>query len=371
MIFHPREKFLILNVAPAGASKAMLGVDDDKNVRLERTDRRFTKFLDKLSTKKLTAVINIHPRLGAVRIIPFRFVRQGTSVPLELTELENFLAQLAQKSNLELRSDVARELGTEELDAILVETKPFAYRSDGSSVSSPLGHRSREIHGFLEMLFTTREGFDQMQEELYAGNPVFMTVHDKSELMSLKKLGKIKFSFLEFSDDGGARLLKYDLENKKGEYMTRRSINWSPSRFMSRLEELWNVDTRTAKRLYAAYLNDELSPKLRAQLEKIWKEEIGALFTALKSAGGRGEIYLKTSVPLPASFPARQKGITLLEFPTEELFDKLGFNLGRKQQEADPLRSFAQLAPFIECYYDNSDPEVTHSLRRRIHWLIS
>jgi hypothetical protein len=113
-----------------------------------------------------------------------------------------------------------------------------------------------------------------------------------------------------------------------------------------------------------------VSPRLKTQTEKIWREEMGELFTALKKAGARGEVYVKSSVPLQASFPAKQKGITLLEFPLGDIFGKLGFSFEGGLSKLSPGEVFAQLSPLIECYYDNSDPQVSHSLRRRIHWLI-
>lgn len=371
-MFGTREKFLILNIEPTGPRAVVLGIGEDKNIRFQKNpdDWKIPKFLRDISKSKLTAVVSLHPALGAVRIVPFRFVRQTQSAPLEHTELENFLAQLSQKAFLEFRADVAEELGIDELDAILVESKPFAYRADGSSVSSPIGHKSKEIHGFLELLFTTRDAFDLMQPTIYSGNPVFMTLHDKSELMSLKKMGMTKISLLEFSEEGGARILKFDLDKRNDEPMSRKSVAWSPSRFMTRLEELWNVDHKTATYIYFRYLKDEISPKLRAQIERIWNKETGILFSALKQAGAKGEVYVKTWMPLPLTLPARQKGITLLEFPFGDIFEKLGFTFEGKLSELAPGEAFAQLSPFVECYYDSSDPQVSHSLRRRIHWLI-
>ncbi|TSC60150.1 MAG: hypothetical protein LiPW15_28 [Parcubacteria group bacterium LiPW_15] len=371
-MFGTREKFLILNIEPAGPRTVVFGVGEDKNIRFQKNldDWNIPKFFKDISRKNMTAVVSLHPALGAVRIVPFKFVRQTQSAPLEHTELENFLAQLSQKAFLEFRADVADELGIDELDAILVESKPFAYRADGSSVSSPIGHKSKEIHGFLELLFTTRDAFDLMQPTIYSGNPVFMTLHDKSELMSLKKMGMEKISLLEFSEEGGARLLKFDLDKKNDMPASRKSVAWSPSRFFTRLEELWNVDRKTAMSIYFLYLKDEVSPKLKAQIEKIWNKETSTLFSALRQAGARGEVYVKTWMPLPLTLPARQKGITLLEFPFGDIFDRLGFTFEGKLSELSPREAFAQLSPFVECYYDSSDPQVSHSLRRRIHWLI-
>lgn len=362
MIFHIRQD---------GSESLLLGVDKNKGLHWERLAEKLHsyKFLDPLQSKNVTAIITLHPSLGAVRVVPFRFVRGSSMAPLEATELENFLAQLVQKIFLELRGEVSEELGVNELDTILVEARPFAYRADGSSVSSPLGHRSREINGFLELLFTTRAAFNVLQPVLYAKNSAFLTVHDKSELMSLKKIGKDKMSLLEFDESGGARLLDYDLKGK--EILRRRLISWSPARFFVRLEELWNIDREMAGMVYREYLTDNLSPKLRVQFEKIWKSEMNELFRALKRAGAKGTVYLKTHLPLPVSFPKRQSGITLMEFPMKEIFSEVGFELDKRLAKLPEREIFAHLAPFLECYYDSSDGQVNHSLRRRIHWLIS
>ncbi|MDO8504818.1 MAG: hypothetical protein Q7S36_03115 [Candidatus Liptonbacteria bacterium] len=372
-LFKLREKFLIFNVEPEGARSVLVGVDADKKLHFDEAQDRFKlpKFFKNLGKHKTVSVVSLHPSLGAVRIVPFRFVRQLQSVPLELTELENFLAQLSQKIFLELRAEVAKELGSEELDSILIEVRPFAYRSDGSSVTSPLGHRSKEIYGFLELLFTTRGAFDLMQPVLYSGTPVFMTMHDKSELMSLKKLGHAKIAFLEFGRDGGARLLKYDLDKNKKELLSRKPIGWSPERFFARIEEIWNVDRAVAEIIYGEYLQNRLSPKLKIHLEKLWKREMAELFSRLKKAGAKGDVYIKTPLALPASFPAKQKGITLKAFPFADLFSRLGFEFDENLSGFPLADAFAHLAPFLECYYDSSDRQVNHSLRRRIHWLIS
>lgn len=370
VIFGNREKFSILNIHPTGAERVLLGVDEDKKLHLEPV-LKLPEFMGRIGRKNETTIINIHPSLGAVRVAPFHFSRDSKNEPLLLAELENFLAKLAQKYFLDLRSEIAHELGVDELDTILVESRSFAYRSDGSAVNSPLGHMTKEIHGFLELLFTTRKAFDLMQPTLYTGAPVFLTLRDKAELISLLKLGKTKLSLVECSDDGGSRLLNYNLSKGSKEVLSRRSVNWSHARFFSRLEELWNVDPEVALSIYRKYLENELSPKLRGDVEKVWKAEIKALFAALKEAGAKGEVYFKSAVRLPFDFPIKQAGITLLEFPFEELLIKLGFGLDEKMASLPRDAAFAQLAPLIECYYDNSDRNVNHSLRRRIHWLIS
>lgn len=371
MWFEPREKFLIFHIRPEETESLLLSVDKDRELHWERLEERLqsSKFLEPLRSKNITSIITLHPSLAAVRVVPFRFIRQTQSAPLEATELENFLAQFVQKVFLGLRGEVSKELGSEELDAILIEARPFAYRADKSSVGSPLGHKSREITGFLELLFTTRQAFDSLQPVLYRGSRAFLTTHDKAELMSLKKLGKNKASFLEFDEDGGARLLDYDPAGK--DVLKRRLIGWSPSRFFVRLEELWNIDRPMAKAVYREYLADNLSAKLRIQLQKIWKSEMNELFRALKKAGAKGPVYLKTHLPLPVSFPERQFGITLLEFPLRDILSEVGFGLDRRLAERPEQEMFTHLAPLIECYYDNSDAQVNHSLRRRIHWLIS
>lgn len=348
----------------------MLGVDSDRGLHHEKFQESIQpyKFLEPLKSKNVTAVITLHPSLGAVRVVPFNFTRQTQMAPLEGTELENFLAQFVQKVFLELRGGVAGELGADELDAILIEARPFAYRADGSSVSSPLGHKGREINGFLELLFTTRKAFNSLQGILYGGRSAFITTHDKAELMSLKKVTKSKVAFLEFDESGGARLLDYDLDGK--EILKRRLINWSPARFFVRLEELWNIDRPMATAVYREYLSDNLSAKLRIQLEKICKAEVRELFRALKKAGAKGNVYLKSHLPLPVSFPERQLGIVLKEFPLSEIFSQVGFELDRHLATRSEREMFTHMAPLIECYYDNSDASVNHSLRRRIHWLI-
>jgi hypothetical protein len=370
-IFFPREKFLISHIRPSGPKSLLLGVDKNKGLHHERLEEMLQsyKFLDPFRSKNITAIITLHPSLGAVRVVPFRFMRGSLMAPLEATELENFLVQLIQKIFLEFRGEVSEELGADELDTILIEARPFAYRADGSSVSSPLGHRSREINGFLELLFTTRAAFSVLQPVLYAKKSAFLTVHDKAELMSLRKTGKGKMSLLEFDEGGGARLLDYDLKGK--EILRRRLINWSPARFFVRLEELWNIDRMTAGLVYGEYLTDNLSAKLRVQLEKIWKFEMNELFRSLKKAGAKGTVYLKTHLPLPVSLPKRQSGISLVEFPIKKIFSEVGFELDKRLAKLSEQEIFAHLAPLLECYYDSSDDQVNHSLRRRIHWLVS
>ncbi len=372
-IFKPTEKFLIFNISPGGGNSVFVGIDVDKRLHFDAKKSRIKlpKFLRKFPQSRTTNIINLHPSIGASRIVPFQFTRQSHDTPLDSVELENFLAQFAQKTFLEFRSNVAEELRIDELDTILIETRPFAYSADGSSIGSPLGHKSKNIHGFLELLFTVRSAFEAMQQVLYSGSPVFMTSSDKSELMSLRKLGARRQVFLECDEGERARLLGYDLGKKDGEMLFRKFIEWSPSNFFIRIEELWGVDRSVAMEIYSGYLKNNFSGRMKAQIEKIFKKEVTNLFSALKKSGARGEIHTKTSLPLPVSFPARQMGITLLEFPFDNLFSRLGFEFDKKLSAMAPNLAFERLAPLIECYYDKSDTDINHSLRRRIHWLIS
>ena len=123
--------------------------------------------------------------------------------------------------------------------------------------------------------------------------------------------------------------------------------------------------------IYDRYLNDNVSERVADQITKIWKPALSSLLGELARIKAGGKVYFKAPIEFPSVIPLKKGRVELNNYPHNEVLSKLGFELGRKFKPKSVQDNFAQLAPLIECYYDKGDERINHTLRRRIHWLIT
>ena len=132
-IFTPREKFLILELTPAGANALFLSVDEEKNLAFEKFARNVNlkKFL-KSPVRSLTqkswegnylfkshrkVIVSADSSIATTIPIPLTLTREHEVVKQEVTlpELENLIAQAMAKIFNQCRSEAARRLAAQNL----------------------------------------------------------------------------------------------------------------------------------------------------------------------------------------------------------------------------------------------------------------
>ncbi len=314
------------------------------------------------------SIVALSPDFSAVRFFNFKYTRPNKDLPIDEIEIENFLAQLTQKMFLEFREEVGEEMEREELDTILLDSRPVAFFVDSSLVHSPVGLRGREVKGVLELIFTDRASFDLIQPIIYSGDKVFLTTKDKSELMAIAHSAG-KSALLDIRSGGKSIYLEYEPDGK--EIFRRQFLDWSLGDFFGKVADFWALSPSATLDIYDRYLNNNVSERVSEQIDKIWKPALNSLLSELVKIKASGRVHFKSPIELPQSLPLKKGRVELKDYPHAEVLSKLGFELGRKFKSESVEENFPQLAPLVECYYDKGDERINHPLRRRIHWLIS
>jgi hypothetical protein len=369
----PKERFSVYEVGGDDLQTSHFYIDEDRkisrayNFPLLNFDLR-KRFEVKKENRQKYSIVTLSPDFSAVRFFNFKYIRPNKDVPIDEVEIENFLAQLTQKMFLEFREEVGEEMGRDELDTILLGSRPVAFFVDSSLVHSPVGLRGREVKGVLELIFTDRASFDVVQPIIYSGDKVFLTTKDKSELMAVAHSAG-KSALLDIRPDGRSIFLEYEPGGK--DILRRQFLVWSLGDFLGKIAETWGLGPFATLDIYDRYLNGAVSSRVAEQILKLWRPALNSLLGELSRIKANGDVYFKAPIELPKDIPFRKGRVELKNYPHEAVLPKLGFELDKRFKPNSVQENFAQLAPLIECYYDKGDERINHPLRRRIHWLIS
>ncbi|MDP2598226.1 MAG: hypothetical protein Q8P49_00160, partial [Candidatus Liptonbacteria bacterium] len=147
----PREKFLLLELAPKGTTGVLLAVDENKKITLEKFWDEFSfKGLEAhpiQSLKKRKLIVSADPALTTTVAVPVELSRRADDAaqPIIIEELETLLAQAIGKIFHTERSAASGRLGRDELDTILVNAKASHFKVDRHSVMNPLGFTGKTI----------------------------------------------------------------------------------------------------------------------------------------------------------------------------------------------------------------------------------
>lgn len=373
MFFRAKEKFLVHEIGGDDSRTSSFFIDEDRKIHRARNfplinfDLR-KRFEVKKENSSNYSIVALSPDFSAVRFFNFKYIRPNKDIPIDEVEIENFLAQLTQKMFLEFREEVGEEMGRDELDTILLGSRPIAFFVDSSLVHSPVGLRGREIKGVLELIFTDRTSFDMIQPIIYSGDKVFLTTQDKSELMAVAHSAG-KSALLDIRPDGRSIYLEYEPGGR--EIFRRQFLDWSLGNFLGKIAETWALGPFATLDIYDRYLNNNVSERVSEQILKMWKPALGSLLGELSRIKASGNVYFKSPIEFPSALPLKKGRVELKNYPHAQVLSKLGFELGNRFKPNSVQDNFTQLAPLIECYYDKGDERINHPLRRRIHWLIS
>lgn len=390
-----KEKFLILELTPAGTNGLFLTVDEDRNIAFEKLVQRgdLKKFLKsparRLSEKtwegkrlwngRRRVIVAAEPTLATTIPIPLELPRERANVRTKITlaELENMIAQGMAKIFNATRSEAAKRLAVNDLNAILVGARAKHFKVDGKARAAPTGVAGKKIALLLELTFTTRGIFEELKPFFSAPEGFFFAEAPQAALQALARIRKLPVNMIK-GDEHGTAL--YILERPKGEYavLYREKLDWAFASFLKAIQEAFAVGDAAAKRLYCRYHQGEMSAHAAWMFRKITEPHLHAFLAMLEKKMVRGETYVDLPQPLPVGLPHKAGRTTLAEHPAEELLAELGFTIDRNApcaRHASEEGKSAVLRPlfyFIEAYFDkDNSADINQKLRRRLHWLAS
>ena len=193
----------------------------------------------------------------------------------------------------------------------------------------------------------------------------FFTEIGRAELHVAHKINSPPVHLLLLGDE---RSYFFSMEKTAvGWLMSRKELCWSMSELPKIICGHWLVSKEAAKNLYRAYLQKNVSPQVETYFKKIFAPTIDSLLKQIQRIKPSGNIYLEAS-EAPLVLLKERRG-AFHEFPLNILLEKSGFGITASGRLSQPPGAFRRLAPFFEFYYDKSDTEINHWLRRRLHWL--
>ena len=157
----------MLDVSPEKIGGLLLSLDDQKNIRKEKSWENLEK---SPSSRRQPFIPNVSrviaacdPELAFKVFIPLSIKREAGAEQLEKTELENLLAQAIGKVFNHHRREASTVLGADELDTILADSNVSGFEVDGHRVMNPIGFRPKEINAVMEMTFAARQTFERVK----------------------------------------------------------------------------------------------------------------------------------------------------------------------------------------------------------------
>lgn len=384
-----KEKFLVLEITPAGTHGIFLSVDDDRNIVFEKTAKhidlkKFFKFSrapvrnvaqqawegEQLFKSRRRVIAAADSTLATTIPIPLDLPRERSNAKSKITtaELENMIAQAMQKIFNGCRGEAARRLGIHELDAVLVGAKTKYFKVDGKAVGSPVGFAPKNVTLLLELTFTRRELFEDLKQFFNAPDDFFFAEAPQAQLFSLSRVRSLPLNLLVPGEDGTSLFV---LERPKDEYavLYREKLNWPAKALIKEIAEALAVGEGTAEHLYHLYRGGEVSDDAARGFKKMLQPALDVLFGEVERANLRGPVYLDLPYPLPFDTPHRHGTAVFEEHPTHEILGKLGFSVDSKALAAGQGLASRALLYFLEAYFDKSNSQINQKLRHRLHWL--
>ncbi len=387
-ILRPREKFLILEIAKTGTNGSYLSVDEDRKIIFEKIvrDLDLKKFLKspvrkvgqkswegkRLWKPRWQVIVAADPSVATTIPIPLELSREHGNIKMKLNiaELENLIAQAMAKIFNGCRSEAAKRLQINDLDAVLVGAKAKHFKIDDKAVTNPAGFPGKKISLLLELTFTTRDIFENLKPYFNSTEDFFFTESPQAQLTSLSRVRKLPLNLLVMKDEGASLFI---LEKAKDEYaiLYREALDWSPKSIFRAITEGLAVNEKTAKEVYGYYHKKGMSQAAERVFNKTLQPALGALLEQIGKASVTGSVYIDAPHPLPLTLPYRHGAAHLEEQPIGEVLAKLGFTADMEGLDGRKNDAYRPLLYFLEAYFDRSNSDINQKLRRRLHWLAS
>jgi len=381
-----REKFLVLEIAPEGTQGWFLSVDDDRNIIFEKTVKdidlkKFFKFTrapmrsltqkswegEQMFKSRRRVIAAADPRLATTIPIPLDLPRDEglRRSKITSTEAENMIAQALQKIFNGCRTEAASRLKIHELDAVLVGAKAARFKVDGKAVASPAGYPGKEISLFLELTFTTRDIFDDLQQFFNSPDEFFFVEAPQAHLVALSRIRKLPLNLIVAKEHGAAL---YVFQHAKGEHpvLYRETIEWAFDAVFKAIREAFSVSDDTARELYKMYRRGGTSADVARAFKKMLEPALAAFFKEIERAKVNGAVYIDTVHDLPFDVPYKHAGASFEAHPIGDVLGKFGFSADLAKRSNADVRAAIY---FLEAYFDKSNSLINEKLRRRVHWL--
>ena len=381
-----KEKFLIVNVAPDGASALSLDFNERRELVFKQVAEKvdFKKFLSSQagsifqkswegksffnSRRKL--VVLADPRLATTIPVPLDFKREApvTDEVVTLGEMEDWLARATAKIFTRCRLEAARRLGTGDVDTVLVGQRIGRTVIDGRVVTDLMGHSGKKVSFVIELTFANRELAEALAPFFNAPGEFFFAEGPQARLAALARVKPLPVSIIAADNSGKSSLFILQEADQGCCVAYREPFSWDASAMVRGIARDLGVSIPSAEEIYEKYLHHEVSDAAKKYLNALVSPVVERFLQTLDKAHLHGPIYLDLPRDLPLQIPHQRRRAVIEEVPIAALFAKFGF-LSDDAEKVSPRIALRYLAPFFEMYFDSHHSEIDELLRRKLHWL--
>jgi hypothetical protein len=387
VLFRPKEKFLILEIAPKGTSGLFLSIDENRALVFEKLEKKINikQFLKSpvknvfqkswegnylfKSHRKIIAAVD--PALATTIPVPLDLKRESQAQKggITMVEFENLFARAMTMIFSQCRSEAARRINAVDIHTILIAAKARDFKVDDCAVQNPIGCSGKRISFLLELIFTKREIFEEFKPLFGAPEEFFFAESPQVRLVSIARVRRFPLTLIIAGDEAPSSL--FVLAKAKGghEVLYREKFAWSFSSVFAAIQDNFHVSGVVARELYAAYCARAMSAPAAKVFKKTIQPALISFFDEIKKSKVGGSVYVDAPYDMPFELPLHAAGVSIENVPASEILSEVDFLPGTQEFAERPSVLFRYLAPFFEAYFDKNNSEINQKLRRRLHWL--
>jgi hypothetical protein len=370
-IFGKEETFFLLTIKPDKLAGILIGVDQDKFIRpiYAWPAARFSDLSGRLSPAQTSkhVIVAADSMLAHTSILPVRILRENAALPIQAVEIENILAQEVGKVFSRCRAHASEDLGVDDLDIILANSRVGEFKVDGHRVLNPIGVKGEKIEAVLELILSTRTLFEDVKSLVKKREDYFFTELGRAELSALARTEKLPVRLLRMNEPSSSLLTLKDA--LVGQEIERKKIPWSLASLREIIRAEWGVSDAAARSLYRSFRSGEMPGAPARLLKKILDQAEAPLWREVKSMNMRGPVYVEGGLEPVDGLPQKKGRAELLPPPVESLCEHSGFTYNIEEWPMHKDEFFSAIAPFLAYYHDRSDSTVNRWLRRHLNWL--
>lgn len=368
-LFSERERFLVVHADGAHMKTFQLALDKERALvpeDIQEYERPVKERRAGTPAFPGPVIIAVEFPHAMVASFPIRFEREHPKDPIIAIELENALAQAVGKAFTQSRKDAGELFGVDELDVMLAGSAVVEFAVQGHRVMNPVGFTGKIVTGVLELTLTRRDLLEDIHR-LVGRRDFFFTHMGRAAVKGLEDMGKAPMALVK-TDEEGSWVASMG-GKKSGSLLRNTPITWSPSEFLSSIEDAWGVSHETAKRIYDAYCEGRVSERSRQFLRRLFEEDLKALCAELAVQKIPPRVCLVSPVRFPEPFPFKKGKYLFVEPPHDGVVKRIGVVFAPGGAKRASGEWFMVLAPLVEWYSNKSDSTINHWLRRHLNWL--
>ncbi|MEK7611833.1 MAG: hypothetical protein AAB407_00585 [Patescibacteria group bacterium] len=316
-------------------------------------------------------IVSLDPMFATTIHAPVVLAREDSSIPVDVSDLDNRIGQGIWKVFDRERSRAALKMSVNDLEVLPTDVRIKEVRLDGHKVINPVGFHAQEIGMHVSQTFMPRL-FAAELRHIIPGNAVRLM--GENAVMEAEAIRRVvapsSFLFLRVLD----RNTITTFTNEHGT-VSVGSFPWGKNDVVRTIGEVFSVSGSVAEEILHRYNTNRMSKPVALRFSKVVEMAFAGLFEAMRAAyltHSVPNIYLSINLAVPDIILSRKftelinprLSVTLID--AHHVAQKLGLTIEPLGHRLD-LGTFA---PLVDFYFSHSDDTMSRIARRHARWLV-